>query len=61
VTETAFGLVHEAQIRDLQFLVTDNSFFDEEKRDRDSETEYLYTDTADQPRSLAYRIINTDK
>jgi glucoamylase len=29
VTETAHGLVHEAQIRDLQFLVTGNGFFDE--------------------------------
>ncbi len=61
VTETAFGLVHEAQIRDMQFLVTGSNFFDEEKRDTKSMTEYLHTDAAGRPRSLAYRIINTDK
>jgi hypothetical protein len=46
VTETAHGLIHEAQIRDLQFLVTGNGFFDEEKRDTRHSIEYLHADSA---------------
>jgi glucoamylase len=61
VTETAYGQIHEAQIRDLQFLVTGNGFFDEEKVATHSQIEYLYTDSAGRPLSLAYRVINTDK
>ena len=60
VTETAHGLIHEAQIRDLQFLVTGNGFFDEEKRDTQHRVEYLHTDSAGRPLSLAYRVINED-
>jgi glucoamylase len=61
VTETAHGLIHEAQIRDLQFLVTGNGFFDEEKRDTRHRVEYLDTDAAGRPLSLAYRVINEDR
>lgn len=61
VTETAYGLIHEAQIRDLQFLVTGYGFFDEEKKDTNSTIEYLHTDSAGRPLSLAYKITNTDK
>ncbi|MCB9078552.1 MAG: glucan 1,4-alpha-glucosidase [Anaerolineaceae bacterium] len=60
VTETAFGQIHEAQIKDLQFLVTGDGFFDEEKVDTTNQIEYLYTDSAGRPLSLAYRVINTD-
>lgn len=61
VTETAYGLIHEAQIKDLQFLVTGNGFFDEEKADTNSTIQYLHTDRDGRPLSLAYRVINTDK
>ncbi|TDI98288.1 MAG: glucan 1,4-alpha-glucosidase [Caldithrix sp.] len=61
VTETAFGRIDKAQIKDLQFLVTGRGFFDEERRDTDSQIEYLHTDSAGRPLSLAYRVINTDK
>lgn len=60
ITETAYGLIHEAQIKDLQFLVTGTGFFDEEKQDTTSQIHYLYTDSAGRPLSLAYKVINTD-
>jgi glucoamylase len=61
VTETASGLIDSAQIRDLQFLITGDGFFDEEKVDTNSRVSYLHTDAAGRPLSLAYRIVNEDK
>lgn len=61
VTETSYGMIHEAQIKDVQFLVVGDGFFDEEKIATDSQIEYLHTDGNGRPLSLAYRIINTDK
>ena len=61
VTETAWGKIHEGQIKDLQFLVTGTGFFDEEKVATDSTIEYLHTDGSGRPLSLAYKITNTDK
>lgn len=67
VTETAYGLIHEAQLKDLQFLVTgteSGGFFDEERVDTNQTVTYLHTDTGapdGKPLSLAYRIVNEDK
>ena len=67
VTETAFGLIHEAQLKDLQFLVTGsagNGFFDEERVDTTHSVTYLHTDTGTaqgRPLSPAFRIVNEDK
>ena len=61
VSETAHGLIHEAQIKDLQFLITGPDFFDEEKKDTDHRIEYLHVDDAGRPLSLAYRVTNRDK
>ncbi len=61
VTETAWGLIHEAQIKDLQLLVTGAGFVDEERVDTHSQVSYLHTDAAGRPLSLAYRVVNTDK
>ena len=61
VTETAHGLIHEAQIKDLQFLVTGPGFFDEEKKDTLQRIEYLHVDGESRPLSLAYRLINDDR
>ncbi len=61
VTETAYGEIHEAQIKDLQFLITGNGFFDEEKVDTNTQIEYLHTDGSGRPLSLAYKITNSDK
>ena len=60
VTETAFGRIDQAQIKDLQFLITGPGFFDEERLHTVSQTEYLYTDDSGRPLSLAYRVTNTD-
>ncbi len=61
VTETAFGQIDRAQIKDLQFLVTGNGFFDEEKVDTNSTVDYLDKDSEGRPLSPAYRLVNTDK
>jgi len=61
VTETAYGRIDAAQIKDLQFLVTGPGFFEEEKNATEHQIEYLATDEAGRPRSLAYRVTNTDR
>ncbi len=64
VTETAWGLIHEAQLKDMQFLVTGTSnggWFDEEKVDTDQTVSYIDTDDSGRPLSPAFRIVNTDK
>jgi glucoamylase len=61
VTETMFGLIHEAQLREMQFFVSGDGFVDEEKKDTISHIEYLHTDDAGRPLSLAYKIVNKDK
>lgn len=61
VTETMFGLIHEAQLKEMQFIIVGDGFIDEEKNDTESSISYLYTDDAGRPLSLAYKIINRDK
>jgi glucoamylase len=63
VTETAFGLIHEAQLKDMGFLITGTSaggWFDEERVDTNHAVTYLHTDAAGRPLSPAYRIVNSD-
>ncbi|MGK7897345.1 MAG: glucan 1,4-alpha-glucosidase [Xenococcus sp. (in: cyanobacteria)] len=61
ITETAYGEIDQAQIKDFQFLVTGNGFFDEEKVATNSTVDYLDTDNSGRPLSPAYRVVNTDK
>lgn len=61
LTETMYGLIHEAQLQELQFFIKGNGFLDEEKKDTTSTIEYLSTDPQGRPTSLAYKIINKDK
>ena len=61
VTETMYGLIHEAQLKDMQFVVTGPGFVDLEQTATDSHIEYLHTDSDGRPTSLAYKIVNTDK
>ena len=61
VTETMFGLIHEAQLQEMQFFIKGQDFFDEEKKDTISRIEYLNTDSQGRPLSLAYKITNRDK
>lgn len=61
ITETMFGLIHEAQIKDMQYVVTGKGFVDTEQHDTVSTIDYLYKDNAGRPLSLAYKIVNKDK
>ena len=61
VTETMFGLIHNAQLKEMQFIVTGNGFVDTEKDDTEHSIEYLHTDEQGRPLSLAYKLINKDR
>ncbi len=61
LTETMYGLIHEAQIKEMQFLIKGEGFVDTEKDDTITTIDYLFKDAAGRPLSLAYRIINRDK
>lgn len=61
LTETMYGLIHEAQLQELQFFIKGDDFFDEEKRNTVSTVSYLSTDSQGRPTSLAYKIVNKDK
>ena len=54
ITEIYHPTIDQPQVRDLQYLISDNkSFFHEEKRDLNSKIELLWN------RELGYRITNT--
>ncbi len=61
VTETMFGLIHEAQLSEMQFYIQGEGFLDQEKTDTVTTVEYLHPDSNGRPLSLAYKIINRDK
>ena len=61
LTETMFGLIHEAQIQEVEFYIKGNNFLHHEKTDTISHIEYLDTDAQGRPLSLAYKIVNRDK
>jgi len=61
LTETMYGLIHEAQIKELQFLIKGEGFLDTEKDDTISTISYLYKDAKGRPLSLAYKVVNRDK
>ena len=60
ITETMYGLIHEAQIKELQLLIAGDGFVDQEKLDTRHSVEYLHTDAAGRPLSLAYKVTNRD-
>lgn len=61
ITETMFGLIHQAQIKDMQFVIKGDNFIATELKDTLSKIEYLSVDDSGRPLSLAYKITNTDK
>ena len=61
LTETMYGLIHEAQIKQLRFAVVTEDGLSVEGTDTTSRTEYLHTDAEGRPLSPAYRVITTDK
>lgn len=61
LTETMAGLIHEAQLRELQLVVQGAGYIDEEKTATTSQIDYLAKDAAGRPLSLAYRVTNKAK
>ncbi|EGF91912.1 glucan 1,4-alpha-glucosidase [Asticcacaulis biprosthecium C19] len=61
VTETMYGLIHHAQIREMQIAVTGDGWTAFEKTDTTSQIAYIHTDKDGRPLSPAYRLTNTDK
>ena len=61
LTETMYGMIHNAQLKELQFVIVGNGFIDTEKDHTNSTIEYLHTDAQGRPLSLAYKIVNQDK
>ncbi|QSX28523.1 glucan 1,4-alpha-glucosidase [Shewanella cyperi] len=61
LTETMYGLIHNAQLKELQFVIKGQGFTDLESQDTDSSISYLDTDAEGRPQSLAYRVVNLDK
>ncbi|MGV3578440.1 glucan 1,4-alpha-glucosidase [Brevundimonas sp.] len=60
LTETMYGLIHEAQIKQMRFAVLTETGLAVEGTDTTSRIEYLHTDAAGRPLSPAYRIITRD-
>lgn len=61
LTETMFGLIHEAQLKDLELAILGEGYVDFEREDMESEISYLHVDDEGRPLSLAYRIVNRDR
>ena len=61
ITETMFGLIHQAQIRDMQFIVSGEDFVVREADGLKNTVEYLDVDEQGRPLSLAYRVTSEDK
>ena len=61
LTETMYGLIHEAQLKQAQFAVQTPTGLVLETTGMVSRTAYLHTDAQGRPLSPAYRIINRDK
>jgi glucoamylase len=65
LTETMYGRIHEAQIREMQIAVTGHDasggWTAFEDTDTISHVAYIDTDAAGRPLAPAYRLTNTDK
>ena len=61
LTETMYGLIHEAQIKALRFAGVTHDGLVLEGPDTTSRTEYLHVDAQGRPLSPAYRITTRDK
>ena len=61
LTETMYGLIHEAQIKQMRFAVVVDGQVFVEGPDTTSRTEYLNTDARGRPLSPAYRVVTTDR
>ena len=60
LTETMWGLIHEAQLKDLQFAIVGDGFVDYEISATSNTQNYLFKDSQGRPLSPAYQLINRD-
>lgn len=60
LTETMYGLIHEAQIKDLRFVMASEGGLSIEGENTSARTEYLHVDAQGRPLSPAYRVTTTD-
>ncbi len=60
LTETMYGLIHQAQIKSARLAVMTPAGLFVEGESGSSRTEYLYVDSAGRPLSPAYRLITRD-
>ena len=60
LTETMYGLIHEAQIKQMRFAVATPTGLAVEGTDTTHRTEYLHTDEQGRPLSPAYKVTTTD-
>lgn len=60
LTETMYGLIHNAQLKEMQFIITGEGFVDTEKDNTTSTIDYLHKDKMGRPLSLAYKVVNRD-
>lgn len=60
LTETMYGLIHEAQIKQMRFAVATPTGLAVEGTDTTHRTEYLHTDGQGRPLSPAYKVTTTD-
>src|SRR3990167_5214514 len=61
LTETMYGLIHEAQIKALRFAVVTPDGLALEGDDTTAKTEYLHVDAEGRPLSPAYKVTTRDK
>ena len=61
LTETMYGLIHEAQIKDLRFVMASEDGISVEGENTSARTEYLHVDAQGRPLSPAYRVTTTDE
>ncbi len=61
LTETMYGLIHEAQIKQMRVAVQTPTGLAVEGADTTARTEYLHVDSAGRPLSPAYKVTTTDK
>lgn len=61
LTETMYGRIHEAQIREAQLAIAGDGWTAFEDTDTTSHVDYIDKDAAGRPLSPAYRLTNTDK
>ncbi len=61
LTETMYGLIHQAQIKALRFAVATTRGVSVEGEDTGFEVDYLHKDAQGRPLSPAYRVVTTDE